>query len=52
MMKEKKTVFKFCTIPEYNKEEQYLSAMHREGWRLTAPKRGSVKISLAIIREQ
>ena len=35
MMKEKKTVFKFFTIPEYNKEEQYLSAMHREGWRLT-----------------
>ncbi|MGN0159854.1 MAG: DUF2812 domain-containing protein [Lachnospiraceae bacterium] len=34
-MKDKKTVFKYFTIPEYNKEEQFLSAMHEAGWKLT-----------------
>lgn len=30
-----KTVFKFYTIPEYRKEEEYLSSMHKQGWKLT-----------------
>lgn len=34
-MKQKKTVFKYFAISEYEKEEEYLSAMHEEGWRLT-----------------
>lgn len=34
-MKDTKTVFKFFTIPEYQKEEQYLSDMHEKGWMLT-----------------
>ena len=34
-MREKKTEFKFFTIPAYKKEEEYLSRMHAQGWRLT-----------------
>ena len=30
-----KTVFKFYTIPEYRKEEEFLSSMHRQGWKFT-----------------
>ncbi|MDD6037250.1 MAG: DUF2812 domain-containing protein [bacterium] len=34
-MADKKTVFKFFTVPQYRKEEEYLSEMHEKGWRLT-----------------
>ena len=30
-----KTEFKFFTIPQYREEEEYLSDMHRKGWKLT-----------------
>ena len=30
-----KTEFKWFTVPQYRKEEEYLSGMHRKGWRLT-----------------
>ena len=30
-----KTEFKWFTIPEYRKEEEYLSSMHRQGWKFT-----------------
>ena len=30
-----KTVFKYFTIPQYRKEEEYLSSMHRNGWKFT-----------------
>ena len=30
-----KTEFKWYTIPEYRKEEEYLSSMHRQGWKFT-----------------
>ncbi len=30
-----KTEFKWYTIPQYRKEEQYLSEMHKKGWKLT-----------------
>lgn len=30
-----KTVFKFYTISEYRKEEEFLSSMHRQGWKFT-----------------
>lgn len=29
-----KTEFKWFTIPQYRKEEEYLSGMHRKGWKL------------------
>lgn len=29
-----KVVFKVFTIPQYRQEEEFLSSMHREGWRL------------------
>ena len=34
-MKDKKIVFKFFTIPQYQQEEEYLSSMHEKGWKLT-----------------
>lgn len=34
-MGNKKTEFKWFTIPEYRKEEEYLSTMHKKGWKLT-----------------
>lgn len=34
-MRETKKELKFFTIPEYRKEEEYLSKMHAKGWRLT-----------------
>ena len=30
-----KTVFKIYSIPEYRKEEEFLSSMHRQGWKFT-----------------
>lgn len=35
MMVNTKTVFKFFTIPQYQQEEEYLSAMHEKGWQFT-----------------
>ena len=35
MMGNNKTVFKFFTIPQYQQEEDYLSAMNEKGWRFT-----------------
>ena len=32
-MGNKKTVFKFFTIPQYRQEEKFLSEMHENGWR-------------------
>ena len=34
-MKNRKTELKFFTIPQYRKEEEYLSSMHEKGWKLT-----------------
>lgn len=34
-MKDKKTIFKYFTIPQYQQEEEYLSSMHEKGWKLT-----------------
>lgn len=34
-MMNNKTVFKYFSIPQYQKEENYLSSMHEQGWRLT-----------------
>lgn len=34
MGKTKKTVFKWFNIPQYTKEEEYLSDMHKKGWRI------------------
>ena len=34
-MKNNKTVYKYFSIPHYRKEEEYLSSMHEQGWRLT-----------------
>lgn len=34
-MKNNKTVYKYFSIPKYRKEEEYLSSMHEQGWRLT-----------------
>ena len=31
-MGNKKTVFKFFTIPQYQQEEKFLSEMHENGW--------------------
>ena len=33
-MREKKTALKFFTICQYQQEEDYLSAMHAQGWQL------------------
>ena len=33
-MGERKTVFKYFTIPQYQQEEAFLSSMHEKGWRL------------------
>ena len=33
-MSNTKTQFRFFTIPEYDKEQEYLRGMHRQGWRL------------------
>ena len=30
-----KTEFKWFTVPQYRREEEYLSTMHRNGWKLT-----------------
>lgn len=35
MMGNSKTVFKYFTIPQYQQEEDYLSAMNAKGWRFT-----------------
>ena len=35
MMSKKKTEFKWFTIPQYMEEENYLSEMHKNGWRFT-----------------
>lgn len=35
MMENKKVVFKWFTIPQYRQEEEYLSSMHENGWKLT-----------------
>lgn len=32
-MKERKTTFKFFTITQYEKEQEYLRKMHKNGWR-------------------
>lgn len=32
---EKKKVFKFFTVMDYEKEQEYLRRMHNEGWKLT-----------------
>lgn len=34
-MKDKKVAFKLFTIYQYRQEEEYLSAMHEKGWKLT-----------------
>ena len=34
-MENRKTVFKYFTIPQYQQEEDYLSAMNEKGWRFT-----------------
>lgn len=34
-MSNKKTEFKYFTIPQYRQEENYLSSMHEKGWKLT-----------------
>ncbi len=34
-MAEEKTVLKFFTITQYQQEEEYLSSMHEQGWKLT-----------------
>ena len=34
-MKNKKTVYKYFTIPAWRKEEEYLSQMHEKGWKFT-----------------
>lgn len=34
-MKQKKTKFKFFTIPEWEKEQEYLRGQHKKGWKLT-----------------
>ena len=34
-MKNKKTEIKIFTLPDWNKEENYLNHMHRKGWRFT-----------------
>ena len=31
---EKKTVFKYFTIVNHEKEEAYLRSMHKDGWKL------------------
>lgn len=33
-MNNRKTEFKFFTIPQYRKEEKYLCSMHEKGWKL------------------
>ncbi len=35
MMKNKKTVYKYFSIPAWRKEEEYLSKMHEKGWKFT-----------------
>jgi len=35
MIRQTKTQFRWFTIPQYKQEEEYLGAMHREGWRFT-----------------
>ena len=35
MMGNSKTVYKYFTIPQYQQEENYLSAMNEKGWKLT-----------------
>lgn len=35
MMGNSKTVYKFFTIPQYQQEEDYLSAMNEKGWKFT-----------------
>ena len=35
-MKTHKTVFRYYTIMEYEKEQEWLSRQHRQGWKLTA----------------
>ena len=35
-MKTHKTVFRYFTIMEYEKEQEWLSRQHRQGWKLTA----------------
>lgn len=35
MMGNRKTVYKFFTIPQYQQEEAYLSAMNEKGWKFT-----------------
>ena len=34
MSKDKKTVFKWFTIFQYEKEQEYLGKMHAKGWKL------------------
>ena len=34
-MKDRKAVFKYFTIMDYEKEQEYLGRMHAEGWRFT-----------------
>lgn len=34
-MKSKKAQVKFFTVPDWDKEENYLNRMHRSGWRFT-----------------
>lgn len=33
-MEDKKVVFKFFSVPQYQQEEKYLSSMHEKGWKL------------------
>lgn len=33
-MKDKKKVIKFFLLPDYEKEEKYLSQMHKKGWKI------------------
>lgn len=35
-MKEQKTTFKFYTIVDYEKEQDYLRDMHKKGWKFTS----------------
>ena len=35
MMGNTKKEFKWFTITQYKQEEEYLSSMHRKGWRFT-----------------
>ena len=34
-MRKTKTEFKWFTIPQYRQEEEYLTSMHRKGWKFT-----------------